>query len=64
MYKVLEVTRPKFPDIINIYKLVLDDDVAPGEHTVSIHPFHKCVMADGTEKKVYKLRVGDEIIMY
>lgn len=64
MYKVLEVNPPKFPDIINTYKLVLDNDVVPGKHTVSIHPFHKCVMADGTEKQVYKLRVGDEIIMY
>jgi len=64
MYKVLEVNAPKFPDIINIYKLVLDNDAVPGKQTVSIHPYHKCVMADGTEKQVFKLRVGDEIIMY
>ena len=64
MYKVLKIIPPKFPDIINTYRVVLDNDAAPGEHTVSIHPYHKCVMADGTEKQVFRLRIGDEIIMY
>jgi len=64
MYKVLEICPPKFPDIINTYRLVLDNDVVPGKQTVSIHPYHKCVMVDGTEKQVFKLKLGDEIIMY
>ncbi len=64
MYKVLEIHAPKFPDIINYYKLALNNDAAPGIHSVNIHPYHKCVMADGTEKAVFMLKVGDEIIMY
>ena len=64
MYKVSEIHPPKFPDIINIYRLILDDDAVPGKVTVSIHPCHKCVMADGTEKQVFRLSLGDEIIIY
>ena len=64
MYKVLEVGPPRFPDIFRVYKLVLDNDAAPGKHTVSIIPTHKCVMADGTEKQVDELKPGDEILMY
>ena len=64
MCKVLEIHPPKFPDIINIYHLILDDDAVPGKVTVSIPSYHKCVMRDGTEKQVFRLSLGDEIIMY